>query len=262
MLFAAPSADCRRTVTLEHYRALFDERDFLVPIRNSLIVAATTTAARRFRSPRCAPTRWRACASAAGRRCSRSCWRCRCSRRSRSCRRCIWCCATLGLIDTYPGSGAAVPDLPHAARDLAAAGFFRQLPPELEDAAMLDGASRAARAVGRRRCRWPRPALATTAILTFIYCWNEFLFALSFTLGPDRRRCRSRSRSSAASIRCPGARCSPRPSWPRCRSRSLVLAFQRRIVAGLTAGAIKGRLMASDPAAKASTKIYANGTRR
>ena len=50
----------------------------------------------------------------------------------------------------------------------------------------MDGASRAANAVGRSSCRCPGPALATTAILTFLYCWNEFLFALSFTLGPER----------------------------------------------------------------------------
>ena len=69
--------------------------------------------------------------------------------------------------------------------------FIRQLPTDLEDAAMIDGASRlqAARDVVLPLAA---PGIASTAILTFLYCWNEFLFALSFTLGPEDTRCRSR----------------------------------------------------------------------
>ena len=50
---------------------------------------------------------------------------------------------------------------------------------------MLDGA-RGCGCCATWCCRWPRPGVASTAILTFLYCWNEFLFALSFTLGPER----------------------------------------------------------------------------
>jgi ABC-type glycerol-3-phosphate transport system permease component len=64
-------------------------------------------------------------------------------------------------------------------------GFFRQLPRDLEEAAMLDGASRL-RALRDVVLPLAAPGLASTAILTFLYCWNEFLFALSFTLGPER----------------------------------------------------------------------------
>ena len=64
-------------------------------------------------------------------------------------------------------------------------GFFRQLPLDLEEAALVDGASRI-RAMVEIVLPLAAPALATTAILTFLYSWNEFLFALSFTLGPER----------------------------------------------------------------------------
>ena len=91
----------------------------------------------------------------------------------------------LGLLNTYPG--LILPYLTFA-MPLAIwllVGFFRQLPPELEEAGLMDGA-------GRLRTLWEiilplsGPGLATTAILTFLYSWNEFLFALSFTLGPER----------------------------------------------------------------------------
>ena len=51
---------------------------------------------------------------------------------------------------------------------------------------MVDGASRL-RAFREVILPLAVPGLATTAILTFVYCWNEFLFALSFTLGPERQ---------------------------------------------------------------------------
>ena len=83
------------------------------------------------------------------------------------------------------------------------------------------------------------PGLATTAILTFVYSWNEFLFALSFTLGPEHRRFRWPSRYSednTGSLGTDPCRCGNRDA----ASDVLVLAFQRRIVQGLTAGAVKG----------------------
>ena len=91
----------------------------------------------------------------------------------------------LRLLNTYPG--LVLPYLTFA-MPLAVwllTGFFRQLPRELEEAAMVDGAS-------RLRALWDvvlpvgGAGLASAAILTFLYCWNEFLFALSFTLGPER----------------------------------------------------------------------------
>jgi ABC-type glycerol-3-phosphate transport system permease component len=143
----------------------------------------------------------------------------------------------LGLIDTYPG--LIFPYLTFA-MPLAIwllFGFFRQLPPELEDAARVDGASRLG-------LLWhvvfplSAPALATTAILTFIYCWNEFLFALSFTL-----------RHQTVPVAIALLRGQYRVPWGQVLAAAvvstlpvaaLVLVFQRRIVQGLTAGAVKG----------------------
>ena len=91
----------------------------------------------------------------------------------------------LRLLNTYPG--LVLPYLTFA-MPLAIwllTGFFRQLPRDLEEAAMLDGARRM-RTLRDIVLPLAAPGLATTAILTFLYCWNEFLFALSFTLGPER----------------------------------------------------------------------------
>jgi ABC-type glycerol-3-phosphate transport system permease component len=91
----------------------------------------------------------------------------------------------LRLIDTY--AGLVLPYLTFAMplTIWLLVGFFRQLPRELEEAALMDGASRL-RALWTIVLPLSWPGLATTAILTFLYCWNEFLFALCFTLGPER----------------------------------------------------------------------------
>jgi trehalose/maltose transport system permease protein len=86
------------------------------------------------------------------------------------------------------------------------------------------------------------PALVTTGLLAFIAAWNEFLFALSFTLTNEQRTV------PVAIALITGASSRELP-WGRLMAASvivtvpliaLVLVFQRRIVAGLTAGAIKG----------------------
>ena len=83
----------------------------------------------------------------------------------------------------------------------------------------------------------------TTAILVFIFCWNDFLFAISLTSttpGADRaRRHRRSSPAARSSPRRPG-RSRPRRSIITIPIIVFVLLFQRRIVAGLTSGAVKG----------------------
>ena len=178
------SARAARRWSLDHYRALFAERDFWTPVRNSVIVASVDHVLCVSLGALCAYAmarlRFRGKAL-----CWRSCWRCRCFRRSRSCRRCYLLLRALGLINTYPG--LVLPYLTFAMplTIWLLVGFFRQLPPELEEAALVDGASRLRVAVGVV-LPLAAPGLATTAILTFLYSWNEFLFALSFTLGPER----------------------------------------------------------------------------
>lgn len=119
--------------------------------------------------------------------------------------------------------------------------FMRELPLELEEAARMDGA-------GPLRIIWDiflpllHPALVSTGLLAFIAAWNEFLFALTFTLTDDQRTV------PVAIALLSGASPHELP-WGRIMAASvivtvplvlLVLVFQRRIVAGLTAGAVKG----------------------
>lgn len=119
--------------------------------------------------------------------------------------------------------------------------FMRQLPKELEEAAIVDGASPI---VTLFKVFLPLmgPAMATTGLLAFIAAWNEFLFALTFTLTDDQRTV------PVAIALITGGSQHELP-WGHLMAASvivtvplvvLVLIFQRRIVSGLTAGAVKG----------------------
>ena len=119
--------------------------------------------------------------------------------------------------------------------------FMRQLPKELEEAAIVDGASPV---VTLFKVFIPLmwPAMATTGLLAFIAAWNEFLFARTFTLTDDQRTV------PVAIALITGGSQHELP-WGHLMAASvivtvplvvLVLIFQRRIVSGLTAGAVKG----------------------
>lgn len=119
--------------------------------------------------------------------------------------------------------------------------FMRELPRELEEAALVDGATQW-QVVTRIFLPLMGPALVSTGLLAFIAAWNEFLFALTFTLTSDMRTV------PVAIALISGASAYELP-WGRIMAASvivtvplviLVLFFQRKIVAGLTAGAIKG----------------------
>jgi ABC-type glycerol-3-phosphate transport system permease component len=236
-LFDTPSL-VPTTVVFDHYRALFDERQFWLPIRNSLVVAGLTTI---FAVPIAA------CAAYALARL-----------RFRGARLLLasilaisvfpqisvvsplyLLLRSLGLIDTYPG--LVLPYLTFA-MPLAVwllAGFFRQLPRELEEAAIMDGASRL-RAAVEIVVPLAAPAIATTAILTFLYAWNEFLFALSFTLGPDRQTVPVAIALFRGQYQVPWGQVLAAAVVASFPVALVVFAFQRRLVKGLTAGAVKG----------------------
>ncbi len=119
--------------------------------------------------------------------------------------------------------------------------FMRELPRELEEAALVDGA-RPLTLVTRVFMPLLWPALATTGLLAFIAAWNEFMFAITFTLSNERRTV------PVAIALISGASRFELP-WGRVMAASvivtvplvvLVLVFQRRIISGLTAGAVKG----------------------
>ncbi len=119
--------------------------------------------------------------------------------------------------------------------------FMRQLPKELEEAAIVDGASPVV-TLFKVFIPLMGPAMATTGLLAFIAAWNEFLFALTFTLTDDQRTV------PVAIALITGGSQHELP-WGHLMAASvivtvplvvLVLIFQRRIVSGLTAGAVKG----------------------
>ncbi len=119
--------------------------------------------------------------------------------------------------------------------------FIREFPRELEEAAIIDGCSHF-RILTKILLPLMGPSLASTGILAFILSWNEFLFALTFILTDENR-------TVPVAIGLMGG--SSRYEYPFGQIMAasvtvtlpliiLVLIFQRRIVAGLTAGAVKG----------------------
>ncbi len=119
--------------------------------------------------------------------------------------------------------------------------FFRAMPPELEQAALVDGAS-PMRALWDVLLPMAIPGLVTTGLLAFIGAWSEFLFALTFTLNDDARTVQ------VAIATFTGNQQFEQPFAKKMAAAVIVtlplligvLAVQRRIVSGLTAGAVKG----------------------
>jgi trehalose/maltose transport system permease protein len=119
--------------------------------------------------------------------------------------------------------------------------FMRGLPRELEEAAIMDGASRLT-IVWRIFLPLLWPAMVTTGLLAFIHAWNEFLFALTFTLTDVQRTVPVAIAliSGGSQYELPWGNIMAASVTVTLPVIALVLVFQRRIVAGLTAGALKG----------------------
>ena len=148
---------------------------------------------------------------------------------------------TLGLFNTWPG--LIIPymsfTLPTAIWTLSA--FFREIPWEMEQAAQVDGAT-SWQAFRKVIVPLAAPGVFTAAILTFFFAWNEFVLALSLT--------------STTAARTVPAQLSYfvgpdpfNPPYGQLATASVVVTvpiiiivvlFQRKIVAGLTSGAVKG----------------------
>ncbi|MGQ9907320.1 MAG: carbohydrate ABC transporter permease [Candidatus Flexifilum sp.] len=139
------------------------------------------------------------------------------------------------LIVTYP-----LLTLPFTVWTLTS--FFRGLPSELEQAALVDGAT-TFQTFYMILLPLTAPALVTTGLLAFISAWNEYLFALTFTIvNPS-------AQTVPVAIALFGGRVLRQDPIAEVMAASvvvtiplivLVLIFQRRIVEGLTAGAVKG----------------------
>jgi multiple sugar transport system permease protein len=148
---------------------------------------------------------------------------------------------SIGLFDTWPG--LIIPyitfALPLAIYTLSA--FFREIPWDLEKAAKMDGAS-PAQAFRRVIAPLAAPGIVTAAILVFIFAWNDLLLALSLT---------ATQRAITAPVAIANFTGSSQFEEPTGSIAAgamvitvpiivFVLIFQRRIVAGLTSGAVKG----------------------
>ena len=151
----------------------------------------------------------------------------------------IW--RRIGLFDTWPG--LIIPyitfALPLAIYTLSA--FFREIPWDLEKAAKMDGAT-AGQAFRKVIAPLAAPGIVTAAILVFIFAWNDLLLALSLT---------ATQRAITAPVAIANFTGSSQFEEPTGSIAAgamvitipiiiFVLIFQRRIVAGLTSGAVKG----------------------
>lgn len=146
----------------------------------------------------------------------------------------------IGLFDTIPG--LIIPylalTLPLSIWILSA--FFQQIPWEMEQAAQVDGAT-SWQAFRKVVAPLAAPGVFTTAIIAFFTAWNDFVFSLNLTSSNART-------VPAALAFFTGASQFTQPTGAICAAAVvvtipvviLVLIFQRRIVSGLTSGAVKG----------------------
>jgi multiple sugar transport system permease protein len=147
----------------------------------------------------------------------------------------------LGLYDTYPG--LIIPyltfALPLAIYILVA--FFREIPWDLEEAAQVDGAT-PFQAFRRVILPLAAPGVFTAAILVFIFCWNDFVFAISLTSSNNSRTVPAALAffTGESQFTSPTGNIAAAAVLVTIPIIIFVLIFQRRIVAGLTAGAVKG----------------------
>ncbi|MBE9010731.1 carbohydrate ABC transporter permease [Pseudanabaenaceae cyanobacterium LEGE 13415] len=237
---AIPNVYFPTRYTLDHYRALFERRPFLNYILNSAFVSfASTLLALGVGAPAAYAL---ARLKLQGER---------------------WLLAAILIVTLFPpillflgllevvryfhlGNNYLALIIPYTAINLPLTilvmrSFFQQLPKDLEDAARVDGYS-TPRMLLEVVLPMTIPALVTTGILTFISAWNEFIFALTFITREDMKTV------PVAGAQLGGASPFEIPFGPIAAATVLgtiplvllVLFFQRRIVQGLTAGAVKG----------------------
>ncbi|AYN25898.1 permease component of an ABC superfamily maltose/maltodextrin transporter [Buttiauxella ferragutiae ATCC 51602] len=119
--------------------------------------------------------------------------------------------------------------------------FMKSIPVELEEAAIVDGA-KTWTIIRRVFAPILAPALVTTGLLAFIGAWNEFMFALTFIISSDKRTVPVAISmfSGASTFELPWGSIMAASVMVTLPIIVLVLIFQKRIVSGLTSGAIKG----------------------
>jgi trehalose/maltose transport system permease protein len=147
----------------------------------------------------------------------------------------------IGLYNTLPG--LVIPYLTFALplSIYILVSFFREIPRDLEEAALVDGATNF-QAFRKVIVPLAAPGLATTAILAFIAAWNEFLLATTLTSSREARTVpvAISQFTGSSQFEVPLGTQSAASVVISIPLVLLVLLFQKRIVAGLTAGAVKG----------------------
>jgi multiple sugar transport system permease protein len=226
--------------TLENYQSIFQDSNFTLALKNSAIVSLVTTAL----------------ALIIGSFCAYALARLKLKFK-------FWILALVLSITTFPQIAIAAPVfklwrdiglyntipglvIPYLTFALPLAiyiltSFFREIPRDLEEAALVDGATYF-QAFRKVVVPLAAPGLATAGILTFIASWNEFLLAITLTSSTNARTV------PAAIAFFTGSQQFEQPLGTISAASVvisvplilLVLLFQKRIVAGLTAGAVKG----------------------
>jgi multiple sugar transport system permease protein len=226
--------------TLSNYKTIFQNHDFVKSLRNSAIVALTTTAL----------------ALVVGSFCAYALARLKLRGK-------FLILAVVLSISTFPQIAIAAPlfklwsdigifntyiglILPYLTFALPLAiyilvSFFREIPRDLEEAALVDGATYF-QAFRKVVIPLAAPGLATAGILTFIAAWNEFLLAVTLTSSSAARTVPAQITffTGATEHEIPYGSISAASVVISVPLILLVLLFQKRIVAGLTAGAVKG----------------------
>ena len=148
---------------------------------------------------------------------------------------------SMNLIDTYPGLIIPYTAITLPLTTWILQNFFRDLPKSVEESAYIDGCNKF-QTLYKIVIPLSIPAIVTTGLLTFITAWNEFMFALTFVINPEMFTV------PVAISMFTGASQYEQP-WGQLMAASviitvplvlMVLVFQKKIVEGLTSGAIKG----------------------
>jgi len=151
----------------------------------------------------------------------------------------LW--SDIGIYNTW--IGLIIPNLTFALplTIYILVSFFKEIPKDLEEAALVDGATYF-QAFRKVVVPLAAPGLATAGILTFIGVWNEFLFAITLTSSSSARPVPAAIAffTGSTQFELPLGTISAASVVISVPLIFLVLFFQKRIVAGLTAGAVKG----------------------
>jgi multiple sugar transport system permease protein len=226
--------------SLDNYSSIFEDSDFTTALRNSVIVAGATTVLALV------------IGSFAGYALARLRFRFK-----------FLLLAIILSITTFPPIAIAAPlfkfwtDLgiydtlyglipPFLAFTLpltiyVLASFFREIPRDLSDAALVDGATHF-QAFRKVVMPLAAPGLVTAGLLSFIWAWNEFLLAITLTSSPEARPVPPALAffTGSQQFQVPLGTITAATVVVTVPLVILVLIFQKRIVAGLTAGAVKG----------------------